>query len=115
MFGFFDFMERVAVVFIIVAVVIAIGSFLYVNDGRDIFDFDDDYDNDIEISGDYKIYIEDFAFSRPVLRIKVGEDVVWENKDRRIKHTITSDSGGELGSELLGRDDTYRHIFNEVG
>ena len=50
-------------------------------------------------SGDYNIEINNFAFAPQELIVKVGSTVVWNNKDS-VKHTVTSDSGTELGSEL---------------
>ncbi|HIG94367.1 MAG: Blue (Type 1) copper protein [archaeon GW2011_AR13] len=65
-------------------------------------------------SGDYNIEINNFAFAPQELIVKVGSTVVWNNKDS-VKHTVTSDSGTELGSELLGNGESYSHTFNNVG
>ena len=62
----------------------------------------------------YNIEIENFAFSPATLRIKKGDKVVWTNKDSA-RHTVTSDSGGELGSELLGKGESYSKTFTETG
>ncbi len=60
------------------------------------------------------IKIENFAYSPQTLTIKQGESVTWINGDSAI-HTVTSDSGSELDSELLSKDDSYAHTFNEKG
>ena len=66
-----------------------------------------------ELSG-LKVEITGFAFSPQELTIKTGETVTWINKDS-VKHTITSDSGSELSSEMLSNSQTYSHIFNTKG
>lgn len=60
------------------------------------------------------VEINGFAFSPQELTIKTGETVTWINKDN-VKHTITSDSGSELSSEMLSNSQTYSHIFNTKG
>ena len=61
---------------------------------------------DIEIKG--------FAFNPETLTIKQGDSVTWTNKDSA-RHTITSDTGNELDSGLLSKDQAYIHVFNEKG
>jgi len=72
--------------------------------------------NDGEVSGvtTYQVEIKNFAFSQEELRIKSGDTVVWTNKDS-VMHTVTSDSGSEMDSELLSEEQTYSHTFNTVG
>ncbi len=62
----------------------------------------------------YPVTIENFAFSPSSLTIKKGEKVIWTNQDSAA-HTVTSDSGNELGSKLLAKGESYSHIFNTVG
>lgn len=62
----------------------------------------------------YDLQIKDFAFSNNELRIKKGDSVTWTNLDTA-GHTITSDSGEELNSKLLSRNENYQHTFNEAG
>jgi amicyanin len=60
------------------------------------------------------VSIRNFAFSPSKITIKKGSQVVWTNKDS-VGHTVTSDEGNELDSELLMQNDNYSHTFNEVG
>ncbi len=60
------------------------------------------------------IEINNFAFSPSELTINQGDTVTWTNKDS-VKHSITSDSGSELGSSLLSTSETFSHTFNTVG
>ncbi|MFA4952754.1 MAG: cupredoxin family copper-binding protein [Candidatus Pacearchaeota archaeon] len=62
----------------------------------------------------YNTEIKNFAFNPITLTIKKGDSVKWTNIDSA-KHTVTSDSGNELDSELLTNGETYSHTFNEVG
>ena len=60
------------------------------------------------------IEISDFIFLPLELKIKQGGTITWTNKDKA-GHTITSDSGSELNSELLSQGQTYSHVFNTKG
>lgn len=60
------------------------------------------------------VTINDFAFSPQSITVSVGDTVTWQN-DHNVGHTVTSDSGSELDSPLLGQGETYRHIFNSAG
>lgn len=60
------------------------------------------------------IDISNFAFSNTNLIVKSGETVTWTNKDST-QHTITSDSGSELGSSPLKTGEVYSHTFNQAG
>ncbi len=72
--------------------------------------------NDIDRSGIsvYEVKISNFAFSPNIITIKKGDTVKWTNLDS-VRHTITSDSGKELNSELLSKTESYSNTFNEVG
>ena len=71
---------------------------------------------DVEVSESktIEISIMDYSFNPGELTINVGDTVIWTNKDF-VKHTVTSDSGDELGSELLSKDKSYSHTFNSKG
>lgn len=62
----------------------------------------------------YQVDIQNFAFSPSSLTIKVGDKVTWTNNDPT-PHTVTSDSGSELGSSSLSTSQTYSHTFNTKG
>jgi amicyanin len=62
----------------------------------------------------HTIDIMDFAFSPKTLTINEGDTVIWTNKDS-IQHTVTSDSGNELDSPYISRDNTYTHTFTTAG
>jgi len=62
----------------------------------------------------HNIKISEFSFNSQELKIKKGDTVVWTNEDSA-RHTVTSDSGSELDSELFGKSETYSHTFSEAG
>src|SRR3989344_7851303 len=117
---------KLGAVLIGIALLVAILSFVYVNrDANIVVDRDErllgngsfvgeeDYDSDDRTETFY-VDIEDFAFSPETLTVKKGNRVVWTNRDSA-KHTVTSDSDGELDSDLLSRDEEYSHIFDDEG
>ena len=60
------------------------------------------------------IRIDNFSFNPAELTIKKGDKIIWNNSDVA-QHTITSDSGSELDSEILPKGITFEHVFNSVG
>lgn len=60
------------------------------------------------------VVINNFAFSPQSATISAGDTVTWRN-DQNVGHTVTSNSGGELNSPVLGQGQTYVHVFNSVG
>ncbi len=62
----------------------------------------------------YNIEIKGHVFSPKTLTIKKDDIVVWTNMDSS-KHTVTSDSGNELDSVLLSKQETYSNTFDKVG
>ena len=62
----------------------------------------------------YDIKIKSFSFQPPELKIKAGDTVTWTNRDSA-SHTVTSDSGNEIGSSLLSKEETYSHTFMQTG
>jgi plastocyanin len=62
----------------------------------------------------YRISISDFSYNPTSLIIKKGDIVIWTNMDD-VKHTVTSDSGNELSSELFGNGESYSHTFENSG
>src|SRR3989344_4454910 len=62
----------------------------------------------------YNIDIQDFAYKTKTLTIIKGDTVIWTNRDS-VRHTVTSDSGNELDSELLSQGGSYSHTFVQTG
>lgn len=60
------------------------------------------------------VTIQNSSFSPTSLTVKVGTQVTWRNNDG-IRHTVTSDSGGELDSPLLSTGNSYSHTFSTAG
>jgi amicyanin len=62
----------------------------------------------------YNLDISNFAFNPKEITIKKGDTVKWTNLDS-VQHTVTSDSGNELNSELFGNGESYSHTFTQQG
>lgn len=113
---------RLIVVGIVVILVAVVGFLLLGGSDDEVFDEPniievEEIENVLEDVGEsVEIFVDivDFAFSSEVLNINVGDTVTWTNGDSA-KHTVTSDSGGELDSVLLAKGESYSHTFNEVG
>jgi amicyanin len=58
--------------------------------------------------------IKNFAFKPSEIKIKKGSTIIWTNKDSA-QHIIISDSGSEINSPSLSKDQTYAHTFNNIG
>jgi plastocyanin len=59
------------------------------------------------------VTIDTFMFSPKTLRVRVGEKVMWTNKDD-ILHTVTAPDG-EFDLQLDGRGATASHAFETAG
>ena len=55
----------------------------------------------------------DFCVQPNVLQVRVGQEVVWSNKDQ-IEHTVTSGSGG-WALETLQPGQNFTHTFTKAG
>jgi amicyanin len=64
----------------------------------------------------FTVEISNFEFSPAELKISVGSNVTWVNRDTT-PHTATSDSGGKGGisSTILENGDRYTKQFMTVG
>ena len=100
-------MKSGLIIGVVVLVVLVAGFFLF---GQS----DDVPEVEVSESKTIEISIMDYSFNLGELTINVGDTVIWTNKDS-VKHTVTSDSGDELGSELLLKDKSYSHTFNSKG
>jgi plastocyanin len=66
------------------------------------------------VQGETQVRIEDFAFAPANIVVKAGTTVTWTNYDG-VGHTVTSDEGDELDSELLGGNEAFSHTFDQPG
>ena len=66
------------------------------------------------VAGATEIRIENFAFAPANIVVDAGTTVTWTNDDV-VPHTVTSDSGDELNSEMLNPGDTFSHTFDTPG
>ncbi len=60
------------------------------------------------------IEIKDFKFGPDTVTVPVGSKVIWTNKDS-VSHTVTSDTAGMFGSELLKQNSTFEFTFTKAG
>jgi plastocyanin len=58
------------------------------------------------------VTIDNFTFSPPELKVKVGDTVTWTNHDD-IPHTIVS--AGKYRSKTLDTDDKFSFTFTSAG
>lgn len=98
-----------AVVLTIVIAAVVLFSLLLKQDAPD-----EDKISESARESNLNIKIKNFAFSPKELRIKVGDRVLWTNQDSA-PHTVTSESGGELGSETLSLNEEFSHTFDAAG
>lgn len=75
---------------------------------------EDGNSNEEQQSQTYNIEIKNFDYSSQEIRVKIGDTIKWTNKDTA-RHTVTSDSGNELDSQLLSKDGEYSHTFMTAG
>ena len=61
----------------------------------------------------HTVTIEGMRFDPAVLTIKVGDTVVWVNKDL-FPHTATSKAGG-FDSQQIAASESWRHVFGKKG
>lgn len=62
----------------------------------------------------WDIKIKSYVFNPTSLVISKGDTITWQNMDNTA-HTVTSDSGNELASETMNKDDVYSHTFEKSG
>ena len=95
---------------LIVAIILIIGAIIFISSNKG----DSGGNTGQANSQANNINIQNFAFSPSTLTIRQGDNVIWTNQDSA-GHTVTSDSGSELNSELLGKSESYSHTFNTAG
>jgi plastocyanin len=59
------------------------------------------------------VTIDNFTFSPPVLKVKVGTTVTWKNQDD-IPHTVVA-TDKTFKSNALDTDDSYTFTFTKAG
>jgi amicyanin len=96
----------IGIVVVVLAVVIG-GFFVYNSKSSSSVNID-------SLVAGNSVEIVNFAFSPVEIKIKSGENVTWTNKDN-VRHSVISDSGDELYSDLLSLGESYTHIFNSPG
>lgn len=60
------------------------------------------------------VTIQNFAFSPSTITVKKGTNVTWTNNDE-VAHTVTTDTGTELDSQLLAKGKSFSHVFDTEG
>jgi plastocyanin len=64
------------------------------------------------VAGATQVRIENLAFSPANIVIDVGTTITWTNYDG-VAHTVTSDDGGPMNSEMLGQGKTFSYTFDQ--
>ena len=59
-----------------------------------------------------KVTIDNFTFTPPELKVKVGDTVTWTNRDD-IPHTVVC--AGKFRSKTMDTDGTFSFTFTEAG
>jgi amicyanin len=59
-----------------------------------------------------KVTIDNFTFTPPELKVKVGDTVTWTNHDD-IPHTVVS--AGKFRAKTMDTDDTFSFTFTAAG
>jgi amicyanin len=60
------------------------------------------------------VKVASYAFSPAVITVKAGTMVTWTNSDA-VSHTVTSDTGTMLKSDLFARGQSYSYTFTTAG
>lgn len=106
-------MKKVGLAFLLVVVVLLSGCNGQTSNDNAVTDPNSD-SIPINNGNQVSIEIKDFAFVPSQITINNGDTVTWTNMDS-VKHTVTSDTGDELNSDLFGNGEKYSHTFNEEG
>ena len=71
-------------------------------------------DEETPVQGVTQVRIRDFAFQPANIVIDAGQTVTWTNEDS-LGHTVTSDEGDTLASEMLGEGESFSYTFTQPG
>jgi plastocyanin len=66
------------------------------------------------VAGITQVRLQNFAFAPANIVVDAGTTVTWANYDN-VGHTVTSDEGDELDSEILGEGETFSYTFTQPG
>ncbi len=66
----------------------------------------------VRAAEDIKVTIDNFTFTPPELKVKVGDTVTWTNHDD-IPHTVVS--AGKFRSKTLDTDQSFTFTFSAAG
>lgn len=61
------------------------------------------------------VTIQDYRFSPPEVRIKVGDSVRWVNHEKRTSHSVVFQSDGGLESDRLFPGEHWQRTFTQRG
>ena len=99
-------------ILILVVVVLILGVYFVVFNSSEQNNLPDSENPDSSSGNNIKII--NFAYSPSEIIIKKGDSVTWKNYDS-VEHTVTSDIGDFLNSELFGQGESYTMTFTEAG
>jgi amicyanin len=60
------------------------------------------------------VTIENFAYSPPAIKVKVGTKVTWTNKDS-VEHNVVGDDLKDLNGKLLKKGESFSYTFDKAG
>ena len=66
-------------------------------------------------AGDAVVIIKDFEFTPQHITIKLGQTVVWENRELRQYHSVWFQALGEDAPDYIFADETYQRRFPDTG
>jgi plastocyanin len=66
------------------------------------------------VEGKAYVSMSNFAYSPKTITIKKGVTVVWTNDDA-VEHTVTSDTGTMLNSEIIPVGSSFNYVFDKAG
>lgn len=58
--------------------------------------------------------LANYSFSPDIIKVKKGVKVTWTNQDNA-PHTVTSDTGTSIKSQVLKKGDSFSRVFDATG
>lgn len=68
-----------------------------------------------EVTKTVEVTIQNYTFEPAKLHIKAGTTVVWNNRERRVSHSIQMLGADSFESERFFPDESWQHTFNKAG